>query len=75
MRSIRAVKLKDMKTVSQKDLSSKDSKLPKIVKSSSSTKDYELETLHRSKKGGHTVIESHEDSDETKTKTSSKVFF
>jgi hypothetical protein len=49
--------------------------MPKIVKSSSSIKKNKLETLQSSKRGGHNVIENHEDSDDSKSKTSSNVHF
>ena len=60
---------------SKRSISSKGSKMPKIVKSSSSTEEHKLETLHSPNKSSHTVIKSHEDSDNSKSKTSSKVSF
>jgi translation initiation factor 2 beta subunit (eIF-2beta)/eIF-5 len=53
-------------------ISSKVSKIPKIDTSSSSKK-HELVTLHISKKSNHTVIESCEDSDNSKSTTSYKM--
>jgi hypothetical protein len=49
--------------------------MPKIVKPSSSIKEHKLETLQISKKDSHNVIEIHEDSYKSKSKTSSKVPF
>ena len=54
-------------------ISSKSSKMPKIVKSSSSTEEHKLETLHSPSKSRHTGIKSHEDSDNNESKTSFKV--
>ena len=49
--------------------------MPKIVKSSSSTEKTKLETLHSPNQGNFTVIKSHEDSDNSKSKSSSKASF
>jgi hypothetical protein len=49
--------------------------MPKIVKSSSPTKEHKSETLQNSKKISHTVIEIHEDSDNSKSKTLFKMSF
>jgi hypothetical protein len=59
----------------KRSVSSKDSKMPKIVKSSSSTEKPKLETLHSPNQGNPAVIKSHEDSDNSKSKSSSKVSF
>ena len=48
--------------------------MPKIVKSSS-TEEHKLEKLHISDESSHTFIKSHEDSENSKSKTSSKVSF
>jgi hypothetical protein len=67
---------KGIKTVNQKkSVSFKGSKMPEIVKLSSIIKDHKFKALHSSKKGFHTVIESHEDSDNSESKASSKVSF
>jgi hypothetical protein len=55
--------------------SSKDSKMPKIIKSSTSTEKPKLETLYSPTKSSPKVIKSHEDSDNSKSKSSSKVSF
>jgi hypothetical protein len=60
---------------SKKSNSSKDSKMPKIIKSSSSTENPKLETLYSPTKRSPTVVKSDEDSDNSKSKTSSKVSF
>ena len=60
---------------SKSSISSKGSKMPKIVKSSSSTEEHKLEPLHSPNKRSPTVIKIHKDSDSCKVKTSSKVSF
>jgi hypothetical protein len=50
-------------------------KIPKIVKSSSSTEKAKLETLYSPNKGSPKVIKSHEDSESSKSKGSSKMSF
>jgi hypothetical protein len=54
-----------------------ETKMPKIVKSSSSTEKAKLETLYNPNKGSPKVIESHEDSENSnnKSKSSSKMSF
>jgi hypothetical protein len=49
--------------------------MPKIVKSSTSTEYHRLETIHSPNKSSPTVIQIHEDSDISKSKTSSKASF
>ena len=56
-------------------VSSKGSKVPKILKSSPSTGNPKLETLHSPSKENPTVIKSYEDSDNSKSKSSPKVSF
>jgi hypothetical protein len=51
---------------------SKKAKLPKIVKSSSSIEKAKLETLYSPNKGSPKVIESHADSENSKSQSSSK---
>jgi hypothetical protein len=62
---------------SRKSSTPTESKLPKIVKSSSSTEKAKLETLYNPNKGIPKVIKSHEDSknSNTKSKSSSKMSF
>jgi hypothetical protein len=66
---------------SRKSSTSKEAKLPKIVKSSSSTEKANLETLYSPNKGSPKVIKSHEDSENSKvkrkikSKSSSKLSF
>jgi hypothetical protein len=55
--------------------SSNDSKMPKIIKSSSYTEKTKFETLHNPIKRSPSVIKIHEDSDNNKSKSSSKVLF
>jgi hypothetical protein len=52
-------------------------KMPKMVKSYSSTEKTKLETLYSPNKGSPTVIQSHEDSENSnnKSKSSSKMSF
>jgi hypothetical protein len=47
--------------------------MPKIVKSTSSTEKAKLETLYSPNKGSPKVIKSHEDSENSKRKSSSKM--
>jgi hypothetical protein len=49
--------------------------MPKIVKLSSSTEKAKLETLYSRNKGSPKVIKSHEDNENNKRKSSSKMFF
>jgi hypothetical protein len=49
--------------------------MPKIIMSSSSTEKPKLETLHSPTKRSPMVIKSHEDSDNSKSKSSYKVSF
>ena len=56
----------------KRSVSSKDTKMPKIIKSSSSTEEQKLDILHSPKKDNPTVIKSHEDSLSIKSKLSSK---
>ena len=60
---------------SKKSDSSKDSKMPKIIKSSSSYEQPKLETLQSPIKRSPTVVKSHEESDNSKSKSSSKISF
>jgi hypothetical protein len=60
---------------SRKSSTSKEAKLPKIVKSSSSTENSKLETLYSPNKGSPKVIKSHEDSENSKSISSSKMTF
>jgi hypothetical protein len=60
---------------SRKSSTSTEDKMPKIVKSSSSTEKSKLETLYSPNKGSHKVIESHEDSENSKSKSSSTMSF
>jgi hypothetical protein len=62
---------------SRKPSTSKEAKLNEIVKSSSSTDKLKLETLYNPNKGSPKVIESHKDSENTKSKSqpSSKMSF
>jgi hypothetical protein len=62
---------------SRKSSTSTESKMLKIVKSSSSTKNPKLETLYSPNKGRPKVIKSHEDSEnsKSKSKSSSRIFF
>ena len=54
---------------------SRDPKMPRIIKSSSSIEKPKLETLHSSNKRISKAIKSHEDSDSSKSKSSSKTSF
>jgi hypothetical protein len=62
---------------SRKSYTSMDTKMPEIVKSSSSTGKAKLETLYSPNKGSPKVIKSHEDSENSKSKnkSSSKISF
>ena len=55
--------------------SSKEPKMPRIIKSSSYIEKPKLETLQSSNKRRPKVIKSHEDSDSSKSKSSSKASF
>jgi hypothetical protein len=62
---------------SRKSYTSTEAKMPKIVKSSSSTENAKLETFYSPNKGSPKVIKSHEDSENNinKSKSSSKMPF
>jgi hypothetical protein len=62
---------------SRKSYTSTEAKMPKIVKSSSSTEKAKLETLYSPNKGSPKVIKSHDDSEKSniKSKSSSKMSF
>jgi hypothetical protein len=62
---------------SRKSSTSTEAKMPKIVKSSSSTEKAKLETLYSPNKGSPKVIKSHEDSENSNSnsKSSSKTSF
>jgi hypothetical protein len=62
---------------SRKSSTSTEAKMPKIVKSSSSTENTKLETLYSPNKGSPKVIKSHEDSENSNSKSekSSKISF
>jgi hypothetical protein len=62
---------------SRNSRTSTEAKLPKIVKSSSSTEKSKLETLYSPDKGSPKVIKSHEDSENSNDKrnSSSKMSF
>jgi hypothetical protein len=62
---------------SRKSSTSTEAKMPKIVKSSSSTEKDTLETLYSPNKGSPKVIKNHEDSENSnsKSKSSSKMSF
>ena len=62
-------------THAKRSVSSKDSKVPKMLKSPPSNERPKLETLHSPSMKNPTVIKSHEDSDNSKSKSSSKVSF
>ena len=59
----------------KRPVSSKDVKMPKIVKSPSSSQKQKLDILHSPKKNNPTVIKSHEDSHSIKSNSSSKKSF
>ena len=76
IRNSKVDRLKDMKTVSQKVLSlPKAQKCLKLSSHHHPLRMHKLETLHSPNKSSPTVIKSHEDSDNSKIKTSSKVSF
>jgi hypothetical protein len=62
---------------SRKSFTSTETKMPKIVKSYSSTEEPKLETLYSPNKGGSKVIKSHEDSENSnnQSKSSYKMSF
>jgi hypothetical protein len=62
---------------SRKSYTPTEDKMPKIVKSSSSTEKAKLETLYSPNKGNPKVIKFHEDSEDrnNKSKSSSKMSF
>jgi hypothetical protein len=62
---------------SRNSSTSKEAKMPKIVKSSSSTEKAKLEALYSPNKGSLKVIKSHEDSENSNNqrKSSSKMYF
>jgi hypothetical protein len=62
---------------SRKSYTPAEAKMPKIFKSSSSIEKAKLETLHSPNKGSPKVIQSHEDSENSnsKSKSSSKMSF
>jgi hypothetical protein len=62
---------------SKKSSTSTEAKIPKIFKSSSSTEKIKLETLYSTNKGSPKVIKSHEDSENSssKSKSSSEIIF
>jgi hypothetical protein len=60
---------------SRKSSTSTEAKISKIVKSSSSTEKDTLETLYSPNIGSPRVIKNHEDSENSKSKSSSKMFF
>jgi hypothetical protein len=60
---------------SRKSYVSTEAKIPQIVNSSSSTEISKLETLYSPNKGSPAIIKSHEYSDKSKSKSSSKMSF
>jgi hypothetical protein len=60
---------KDPGTYSRKSYTPTEAKMPKIVKSSSSTEKAKLETLYSPNKGSPKVIKSHEDSENSNNKS------
>jgi hypothetical protein len=60
---------------SRKSYASTEVKMPKIVKSLSSTEKAKLEALYSPNKGSPNVIKSHEHSENSNSKSSSKMFF
>jgi hypothetical protein len=60
---------------SRKSSTSTEAKTPKIVKPSSSIEKAKLETLYIPNKGSPKAIKSHEDSENSKSKSSSKLYF
>jgi hypothetical protein len=59
----------------KRSISSKDTKMPKIIKSASSTEKQKLDVLCYPKKDNPTVIKSHEDSHSSQSKLSYKISF
>jgi hypothetical protein len=59
----------------KRQVTSKDVKMPKIVKSPKSFQKQKLDVLHSPKKNNHTVIKSHEDIPSSKSNLSSKKSF
>jgi hypothetical protein len=57
---------------SRKSYTQMEAKMPKIVKSSSTTEKAKLKTLYSPNKGSPKVIESHEDSENSNSKSKSK---
>jgi hypothetical protein len=68
---------KHLDSHSRKSSTSTEAKMPKIVKSSSSTDKAKLEAFYSPNKGSPKVIKSHEDSENSnnKSKSSSKMSF
>jgi hypothetical protein len=60
---------------SRKSSTSTEAKMPKIVKSTSSTEKAKLETLYSPNKGSPSAIKGHEDSENGQGKSSSKMSF
>jgi hypothetical protein len=58
---------------SKRSSTSKQTKMPKIVKSSPSTEMPKLESLYSPSKSSPTVIKGHEENDNSKNKLSSRV--
>jgi hypothetical protein len=77
MHTISRINRKHPGSCSRKSFTPSESKMPKIVKSSSSTEKAKLETLYSPNKGSPKVIKSHEDSENSnnKSKSSSKMSF
>jgi hypothetical protein len=66
---------KHLRSYFRKYSTSTEAKLPKIVKSSSFAEKLKLETLYSPNKGSSKVIKSHEDSENSNRKSSSKTSF
>ena len=60
---------------SKRSISSKDIKMPKIIKSASSAEELKLDVLHNPNKDNPTVTKSHEDGHSIKSNSSSKKSF
>jgi hypothetical protein len=60
---------------SKRSISSKDIKMPKIIKSASSTEEQKLDVLHNPNKDNPAVTKSHEDSHSDKRKPSPEASF
>jgi hypothetical protein len=75
-RSSRLIR-KHLDSHSRKYSTSTKAKMPKIVKSSSSTEKIKLETLYSPNKGSSKFVNSHEDSENSNNKSisSSKIYF